>query len=115
MIFGRTLVALSSDQNLILGAYVCIGVFKGIRTVFLPLIIPSYVDLKRLPAANGLSYLCNGLFSLICGPFLGKLKDVTGYRVTIHIMNSLGILALGIWLIDEMLCGRRKRTSEDEK
>lgn len=72
MILGRTMVALSSSQNAILGAYICIGVFKGIRTVFMPLIVPSYVDLKRLPAANGLTYLCNGLFSLMCGPFLGE-------------------------------------------
>lgn len=74
MILGRTWVAVSFNHTFILVAYIFIGVFKGIRTVFFPLIVPSYVDLKRLPAANGLTYLCNGLFSLMCGPFLGKFE-----------------------------------------
>lgn len=72
MIVGRTLVAMCFNHIQILMAYIFIGTFKGIRTVFLPLIVPSYVDLKRLPAANGLSFLCNGIFSLVCGPFLGE-------------------------------------------
>lgn len=72
MILGRTLVGVSFNETFTLVAYIFIGIFKGIRTVFFPLIVPSYVDLKRLPAANGLTYLCNGLFSLMCGPFLGK-------------------------------------------
>ncbi|KAL5288038.1 hypothetical protein ACFFRR_008716 [Megaselia abdita] len=114
MIVGRTAVALSFNNTLILVAYVFIGMFKGIRTVFFPLIIPSYVDLKRLPAATGLSYLCNGIFSLICGPFLGKLRDFAGYRVTIHLINSLGLLALGIWLIEELLNSRRRKKAITE-
>lgn len=82
MILGRTWVAVSYEHNLILIAYVCIGVFKGIRTVFFPLIVPSYVDLKRLPAANGLTYLCNGLFSLMCGPFLGEFATFDTVIIT---------------------------------
>lgn len=70
--FGRTVVACSRSYPVILGCFVWIGVCKGVRTIFWPLIIPSYVPLKRLPAATGLQLLTTGLFSLIFGPVLGK-------------------------------------------
>lgn len=68
---GRTVVASTRSFNIILGSFVWIGICKGIRTIFWPLIIPAYVPLKRLPAASGLQLLISGLFTMSAGPFVG--------------------------------------------
>lgn len=46
----------------ILSAFCWIGVGKGLRTVFMALVIPSYVPLHRLPAASGLQLVFAGIF-----------------------------------------------------
>lgn len=71
---GRTVVACTRSFPVILATFAVIGVFKGVRTIFWPLIIPSCVPLKRLPAASGLQLLISGLFTLAAGPFVGKLR-----------------------------------------
>ncbi|CAG2054000.1 unnamed protein product [Timema podura] len=50
-----------------------LGVAKGVRTVYMALVIPSYVPIERLAAASGLQMVVNGVFLLVFGPFLGKL------------------------------------------
>lgn len=68
---GRTIVASTRSYGVILGCFVWIGLCKGVRTIFWPLIIPGYVPLNRLPGASGLQLLISGLFTLMGGPFVG--------------------------------------------
>jgi len=49
-----------------------IGLNKGLRTVFMALVIPSYIPLDRLPAATGLQLMFSGIFYLVMGPVVGK-------------------------------------------
>lgn len=51
---------------------VALGIAKGVRTVYMSLVIPSYVPIERLANASGLQMVVNGLFILIGGPLLGK-------------------------------------------
>jgi len=67
---GRTVVACTRSYSIILCSFVWIGLCKGVRTIFWPLIIPGYVPLNRLPGASGLQLLISGLFTLIGGPFV---------------------------------------------
>lgn len=55
----------------ILAAFCWIGVGKGLRTVFMALVIPSYVPLHRLPAASGLQLVFAGVFYFLVGPLVG--------------------------------------------
>lgn len=50
---------------------VIIGAGKGLRTIFMALVIPSYVPLERLPAASGLQLATSGLLFIILGPVVG--------------------------------------------
>ncbi|XP_017869450.1 PREDICTED: uncharacterized protein LOC108618054 [Drosophila arizonae] len=68
---GRTAVACTPSYMGILASFIWIGLCKGVRTIFWPLIIPGYVPLNRLPGASGLQLLITGLFTLIFGPFVG--------------------------------------------
>lgn len=51
---------------------VIIGAGKGLRTIFMALVIPGHVSLERLPAASGLQLATSGLLFLVLGPAVGK-------------------------------------------
>ncbi|EDW75239.1 uncharacterized protein Dwil_GK19798 [Drosophila willistoni] len=100
---GRVIVTLTSSYNVILAVFIMIGFGKGFRTIFSPLIIPSYVPLKRLPAASGLQLIFNTMFSLVMGPVLGILTNAYGYTATIHAINTLTAVALLLWLLESVV------------
>lgn len=62
------------SYSFILMAFCWIGLGKGLRTVFMALVIPSYVPLSRLPAASGLQLLFAGIFYFIMGPIVGEIE-----------------------------------------
>lgn len=49
------------------------GLSKGVRAVFMPLVIPNYVPLGKLPSAQGLQNIMHGLFLMFLGPVIGML------------------------------------------
>lgn len=60
----------SSFEALIIVA-VGLGVAKGVRTVYMMLVIPSYVPIERLASAAALQLAVNGILVLAGGPVLG--------------------------------------------
>lgn len=56
----------------LIGVMVALGVAKGLRTVYWVLVIPDYVPIERLPAANGLQSVTNGLIFMALGPLVGE-------------------------------------------
>lgn len=75
VIFTFNVSVLSTWGNtyvVVIGVALIIGVAKGTKAVFQTLIIPDYVSLERLPAAYGMQMVCNGILSIIIGPFIGK-------------------------------------------
>ncbi|KAH8237659.1 hypothetical protein KR038_004783 [Drosophila bunnanda] len=106
---GRTVVACTRSYHLILGCFVWIGLCKGIRTIFWPLIIPGYVPLNRLPAASGLQLLISGLFTLIGGPFVGLVRDRFDYSVALHCLNTMSFVAAGSWALEALIRRHRRR------
>lgn len=73
----RTAIAHFHSYPAVLMASVWIGLNKGLRTVFMALVMPSYVPLERLPAATGLQLLFAGMFYFTVGPVIGKWKIET--------------------------------------
>lgn len=69
---GRLLVTLIDSYDVLLAVFLLIGFGKGLRTLFSPLILPSYVPLKRLPAASGLYLICTCISYCGIGQILGK-------------------------------------------
>lgn len=51
---------------------VIIGFGKGLRTVFMALVIPTHVPLHKLPGATGIQLLTAGIVYLSLGPLVGK-------------------------------------------
>lgn len=59
---------------------VALGIAKGVRTVYMNLVIPTSVPLERLAAASGLQMVVNGIFILIGGPILGISRFSSVYK-----------------------------------
>lgn len=51
---------------------VIIGFGKGLRTVFMALVIPTHVPLHKLPGATGIQLLTAGIVYISLGPVVGK-------------------------------------------
>lgn len=64
----------------ILIAFFGIGLCKGLKTVFMALVIPSYVPLHRLPGASGLQLIFAGIFYFFVGPVVGTFY----FRLDFH-------------------------------
>lgn len=50
------------------------GIAKGIRSVYITLVIPSYIPIERLAAASGIQMFTNGIMMISMGPLLGRLQ-----------------------------------------
>ncbi|TGZ52829.1 Monocarboxylate transporter, partial [Temnothorax longispinosus] len=84
-----------------------LGAAKGIRSVYMVLVVPSYVPIQKLPNASGIQMLTNGLFLMSAGPMLGLLRDNTGnYTICIILLNCVTAITLCIWTIEMLI--RRK-------
>ncbi|XP_037812442.1 uncharacterized protein LOC119604081 [Lucilia sericata] len=100
---GRTVVACTRSFPVIISTFAVIGVFKGVRTIFWPLVIPSCVPLKRLPAASGLQLLISGIFTLAGGPFVGLVRDRYNYAIALHCLNMMTFLAAACWILEALI------------
>lgn len=54
---------------------VVLGIAKGIRSVYMCIVIPSYIPLERLASASALQLFGNGIVMLCIGPILGLCVD----------------------------------------
>lgn len=60
----------SFTKLLVVGA--CLGMAKGIRTVYMILVIPNHVSINKLASASGIRMVANGLVLLCLGPVVGN-------------------------------------------
>lgn len=56
------------DVLLLLVVY---GIAKGVRIVYISLVVPSHVPIDRLASATGIQMVTNGLIMVVLGPFVG--------------------------------------------
>lgn len=68
-----SVLAYSQNYIVILVVAVIIGFGKGLRTVFMALVIPSHVPLEKLPGATGIQLVTAGIVYLALGPVVGKI------------------------------------------
>lgn len=59
--------------------FISMGLAKGIRTVYMILVIPSYVSIDKLGSASGIRMVSNGIVLLVLGPVVGKLYKRHGF------------------------------------
>jgi MFS family permease len=113
MAFGRIILVHTRTYVAGLLVAVIIGAGKGLRTIFMALVIPTHVSLERLPAASGLQLATSGLFFLALGPAVGWIRDaVQTYVITLHILNILTYATAVAWTVERYLTNRKKSKVE---
>ncbi|XP_030745819.1 uncharacterized protein LOC115874715 [Sitophilus oryzae] len=118
MAMGRIILVHTQTYPWGLFVAVIIGAGKGLRTIFIALVIPSYVPLERLPAASGLQLATSGLLFIVMGPVVGWIRDaVNNYVITLHLLNICTYLTAVAWITEDIISRRkrRKRLVSNEK
>lgn len=68
-----TAIMLVNTYRYVLMLLIVYGIAKGVRIVYINLVVPSHVPIDRLASATGIQMVTNGLLMIILGPFVGKL------------------------------------------
>lgn len=99
---------------MILGIATGLGIAKGVRRVYVGLIIPSHVSLEKLPSASGMEMMANGFCILTGGFVLGMVRDLTGsYYFCIVIMNFVTFLTIVLWTIEGLIFKYSKKNDQE--
>lgn len=72
LIVTRTSLLFAKSFNELLFVAMGLGIAKGVRSVYMSLVVPSYIPLERLAAASGIQMVANGIIILSMGSFVGK-------------------------------------------
>ncbi|XP_026667520.1 uncharacterized protein LOC108622762 [Ceratina calcarata] len=116
LIVSRMCVLFVNDFVSMCIVAVGLGIAKGIRSVYMTLVIPSYVPIHRLPNASGIQMIVNGVMLLSAGPLLGLMRDHFGsYGPCIIAMNCVTALTVTMWLIEMVIVRRKKLRNETEQ
>ncbi|KRT80452.1 membrane transporter [Oryctes borbonicus] len=109
MAVGRIILVHTQTYQWSIFVALIIGFGKGLRTVFIALVIPSHVPLDKLPAASGLQLVTSGILFFVMGPVVGWIRDfVSDYVITLHILNILTYATAISWLTEKYLTDKKK-------
>ncbi|CAK9818584.1 Monocarboxylate transporter 14 [Anthophora plagiata] len=109
LIISRTSLLFVNGLFSMIFVAIGLGAAKGIRSVYMSLIIPSYVPIQRLPNASGIQMIVNGVIILTGGPILGIIRDNVGnYTPCIITINCVTALTVIIWTLEILITRRRK-------
>ncbi|XP_069674664.1 uncharacterized protein [Periplaneta americana] len=88
-VIGRIFLVSFQDFTVLAVIMTFIGFNRSFVRVLLLLVMAEY-DLKRFPAAFGLSSVMGGITILVGGPIIGKVRDVTNsYPICINTINAI--------------------------
>nr|XP_012138463.1 PREDICTED: uncharacterized protein LOC100881709 [Megachile rotundata] len=112
LIISRTALIFTKGFISVISVAVGLGIAKGFRSVYMSLVIPSYVPIHRLPNASGIQMIVNGVILLSAGPMLGVMRDNVGsYTPSLITINCVTALTVIIWSV-EMSIVRRKNSQK---
>ncbi|KAG5307768.1 MOT13 protein, partial [Pseudoatta argentina] len=107
LIISRYSLLFAYNSASMVAVAIGLGAAKGIRSVYMALVIPSYVPIQKLPNASGIQMLTNGMILIIAGPMLGIIRDNTGsYTICIILLNCVTSITLFMWTAELLI--RRK-------
>nr|CAD7458210.1 unnamed protein product [Timema tahoe] len=113
LIASRTTLIFFTAFESVLIVAIALGIAKGVRTVYMSLVIPNYVPIERLASASGLQMVANGIIFMMFGPFIGFIRDVSGsYNLAIVAINSLTAITATMWLTEIVIvkCRHNQKT-----
>ncbi|XP_021913935.1 uncharacterized protein LOC110827025 [Zootermopsis nevadensis] len=114
LISSRTALIFSQSFEAVIAVSVALGVAKGVRTVYMTIVIPSYVPIERLPAASGIQMVVNGILLMAFGPLTGLIRDVSeSYDLCIGFINLLTFVTLSMWTLEIVITHYKQRNQQN--
>ncbi|XP_041973361.1 uncharacterized protein LOC121729039 [Aricia agestis] len=115
MAMGRVVLSICQDYSIVLLVAVMIGFGKGLRTVFMALVIPTHVPLHKLPGATGIQLITAGMVYLSLGPVVGWIKDSASTAVTLHCLNIFTWLTAISWGLEKYFSRKHAKDNTESK
>ncbi|XP_071452528.1 monocarboxylate transporter 9-like [Hetaerina americana] len=107
---GRIMLAHLSGFSTIISITLWLGFGKGLRTVYMTLVLPAIVSLEKLPSASGLQTLANGIFFFTIGPLFGYIRDSSdNYTAVLYAIDFFTFGAILVWLLAAVYTRNRNR------
>ncbi|KAK9302693.1 hypothetical protein QLX08_005414 [Tetragonisca angustula] len=115
LIISRTSLLFVNGFISLIVVAIGLGASKGIRSIYMSLVIPHYVPIHKLPNASGLQMIVNGAILLSAGPMLGIMRDNLGsFTPCIIVINCVTALTVTMWTL-EMLIIRKKKSQKQKE
>ncbi|CAG5077919.1 Similar to SLC16A9: Monocarboxylate transporter 9 (Gallus gallus) [Cotesia congregata] len=115
LILSRSIVTIFSDFTSMIIMAVGIGFAKGSRSVFMSLVVPSYVPIERLAHATGIQIFVNGVIIGALSPVLGIIREAKGnYVPCIFLINLMSAITIVMWSAEMIISSRRKNGKSKE-
>lgn len=86
--FIFSVLAYCQKYYVVLLVAVMIGFGKGLRTVFMALVIPTHVPLHKLPGATGIQLITAGMVYLTLGPVVGEWNSFENLYLLLFYFND---------------------------
>ncbi|XP_048517615.1 monocarboxylate transporter 9 isoform X2 [Dendroctonus ponderosae] len=108
--FARTVLSIwPTEKQVVFAVITLIGLTKGTRAVFQSVVLPQYVHLDKIAAANGINMFFTGFISLVIGPLIGVIHDKMGSSVyALHAASILSTACVIMWIVEYVFWERRK-------
>ncbi|XP_077286913.1 uncharacterized protein LOC143911764 isoform X2 [Arctopsyche grandis] len=101
LIFTRTTLFFATTYQAMLFVGLGLGIAKGVRTVYMAMVIPNYVPIERLPFASSIQMVTNGFIIMTIGPLMGYLRDKSGsYNISIIFINVITSITIVMWIVE---------------
>lgn len=100
---GSVIIVSSNNFNVILFAYVLLGIGKALRIITRPLLVVDYVPLKKAAAADGLRSVMSFILFITVGPLVGLIKQYWHNEVFVYILTVISMICLLSWGIEKLI------------
>lgn len=116
IIFTRTMMLFTSSFIGMLVVALALGITKALRTVYVNIVIPSYVPLHRLAFASGLQMFFSGVTIFTVGSLLTRVREASGsYQVPIIVLNFVTLLTIITWSAEFLYIRFRDKSRVQEE
>ncbi|CAG9792114.1 unnamed protein product [Diatraea saccharalis] len=116
IVLTRTIMLFTTSFIGMIFVALAMGITKGLRTVYMNIVIPSYIPLERLAFASGIQMFVNGITIIGLGSLLGRIREASGsYGIPIIVLNIFTLLTVLLWSAEFLYLKINKKNIPQEQ